>query len=594
MAGTEALIARNDWRGPRPTTTSSLPEQIPCVIRNVQSGTMLARTGTPAVAVCDKRNPADSRQDWVIRDSQAGYVRILSPDGTLALTQSGVDAQCTLTDANVATDAQSWKRTGDGTRDLFVNKERASLRLNLSGGSPNPATPVLAWAGGQGSNGLWIIERPLPANTYYLRNDRGGTVLDVGTSGTVGNPVAPASTTQLWLLAPGQAGYWTISHNSGAGWQALTQNGANAQCTLAAPTNSDQQNWIFEADGAAWQLWTIRSKQNPDLVLDLSGGSSKAATPVFAYADKGGTNQKWKLQSTLPAADVYQVVNLAAGTLLDLDRQDQPPTTAANPYAPAGEPTATQFWRLVAGQLGYWQFQNLRNDLAATQNGTDQPCRLQPLDTASNQQNWFILSEGGPPATQWVVSNKENKDLVLDLADGRKNANTPVLAYTENGGDNQKWILHGQKSAGLVPQWTLRMIMRDLLGATRPHTYLNDASYAPVARTDTTTIWNGTRLSPTSARRIPLTAGVFEAQDFADVMKAAVARWCYHRLPVPPPQVGQACLFGTLITVEQATNIRNAYNFSIGDLWQVYLFDPQTGHVHLSVPAHQRAVIAYA
>ena len=70
------------------------------------------------------------------------------------------------------------------------------------------------------------------------------------------------------------------------------------------------------ADAAAPDAQTvvIHTVNNPNLVLDMAGGSANPGTPVVLYNAHGGANQKWEM---IPVqGDWFQLRNVASGTCL--------------------------------------------------------------------------------------------------------------------------------------------------------------------------------------------------------------------------------------------------------------------------------------
>ena len=65
---------------------------------------------------------------------------------------------------------------------------------------------------------------------------------------------------------------------------------------------------------AAAQTVVIHTVKDPNLVLDMAGGSANPGTPVVLYGAHGGANQKWEM---IPVqGDWFQLRNVASGTCL--------------------------------------------------------------------------------------------------------------------------------------------------------------------------------------------------------------------------------------------------------------------------------------
>lgn len=90
--------------------------------------------------------------------------------------------------------------------------------------------------------------------------------------------------------------------NVSTGWYLhyTTANGSAAIVDrLSSVNNSRSQLWTLETVPNS-NAYVIRSLENDNIVLDLSGSSSVDGTPVLTYSYHGGQNQQWRIEEGSP------------------------------------------------------------------------------------------------------------------------------------------------------------------------------------------------------------------------------------------------------------------------------------------------------
>jgi hypothetical protein len=129
-------------------------------------------------------------------------------------------------------------------------------------------------------------------------------------------------------------------------------------------------------------------------VLDVGGRSVADRAEVIQWDPTGDTNQQWYLD--LCGADVYRIIARHSGRVLDLSGPDG---------------AGSKIWQFA------W--------------------------AAADNQRWHIVEQQGGMVeivSAWKAGPGD-PDLVLDVAGGSRDHGAAIIAWTPNGGDNQRFRL---------------------------------------------------------------------------------------------------------------------------------------------------------
>ncbi|PMD29660.1 carbohydrate-binding module family 13 protein [Hyaloscypha variabilis F] len=147
--------------------------------------------------------------------------------------------------------------------------------------------------------------------TYYIINEATQTAVDLYLGGSAAGTAINGwqtsydnNTHQIWLLADAGRGQVLIL-NQGTGTfvtapQNLQPGGANPTPNTLASVVGDPG-----APNDLYKRWIVQPQSNgnvaflsvayPGKVLDLDNSGTANGTPVFAWGDHQGNNQRWKL-----------------------------------------------------------------------------------------------------------------------------------------------------------------------------------------------------------------------------------------------------------------------------------------------------------
>jgi hypothetical protein len=269
--------------------------------------------------------------------------------------------------------------------------------------------------------------------------------------------------------------------------------------------------------------------------------------------------------------DVYNIENLQGGNELDVNGQVVPNVAVCSNQVATW---CSQYWRIVPGQAGYYLIQSVATDLCVQMLGQNQQCGFAALNIGDNTQNWKFVTDDAFPG-HWLITNKQNPNLALDLDHGRGGNSVPVYSFDYNGDRNQKWMLfrvgaYGDRIpapyAAVVAQYRLKC-------ASWAGVYRADKSYTYLADPDVTAIWSPSYLNPAQPNHVPYVDEVFDCDDFAATMRALTSKWGYDNRR----STGAAVALGTAWTSIPAIKKGHAFNFYLSQGWYLKLFEPQTG-----------------
>jgi hypothetical protein len=200
----------------------------------------------------------------------------------------------------------------------------------------------------------------------------------------------------------------------------------------------NQQQWTlvpvgpgnFSTGPSAFAIMNVNSGK----VLDVTGGSTNAATPLQQWDYLGTPNQQWTFQ---PAANgFYVIVNVGSGLALDDTGYSLSNGTVLQQYYSTGN--TNQQWALLPTVT--YTIVNLNSGLALDDTGystTDGTVMQQWYPTGNTNQQWQLIPIDG---TYYEIKNVLSGK-VLDVTGSSAANGTLIQQWDYVGGDNQKWAL---------------------------------------------------------------------------------------------------------------------------------------------------------
>ncbi|KAG8950033.1 hypothetical protein FRC04_008113 [Tulasnella sp. 424] len=289
--------------------------------------------------------------------------------------------------------------------------------------------------------------------TYRIRNVKGGTYLDESAKNpdTVHGWDNRDNDNQKWEIQDAGNGSFHIK-NVGHG-RYLSASGARDNTPVKASDN--QTEWTFKDQGRGYTI----QYQGGNHVVDLDEGNNDNGTRVSLWGYTGAHQQLWELQqigggssggqqrsdqwSNFPGdgqqqyvgavpAGTYRVLNVFTNTALDLAGGSANDGTAVVAWS-AGTGN-NQEWTLESGSNGY----RFKNGASGTY-----------LSYANLNQGELLVGKGGPvQPVEWTVTQADqgfqihpaqNPQLVIDLAEGKKDDGAKICLWDNNNNANQKW-----------------------------------------------------------------------------------------------------------------------------------------------------------
>lgn len=212
---------------------------------------------------------------------------------------------------------------------------------------------------------------------------------------------------------------------------------------------------------ACWRLNDknqICSIEQPNQVLDVSGGTMKNNTPVIIYANNGGKNQIWDIEEIKDdehnvgefkkwIGKTFMIYSKLCGESSKLVIHSR--NVQKGKGGDAGKDVIT-LWASDSGNMANMKWTvndkgqiTLATDqqwgiyASSTKNSTKiQLKKLSSIKSTDKGQYWSLDSKG-------VISSELNKKKVIDVSGGEENCKKggTVILYDTNNGNNQRWIL---------------------------------------------------------------------------------------------------------------------------------------------------------
>lgn len=274
--------------------------------------------------------PADvSRANrlFSVRSNDDGTVSLVNKATGLALNVSGGSA-------TAGTNVNAWKTDGStAQRFRLVKRDRlvsagvysiafatdSTLSLDLANSSIDDGAKILAWRTSGNPNQRWYIA---PAegqgNDVYTIESACSSKRLAAVSGGVAQRFAADDSSQWWKIVV-SSGAVSFESVSDPGMRLSASVSFDSTVGLSQAADSASQKFAITPASAILPSGTyhVRAASVPNLVLDVSNGSSADRANVLAWTNNDGGHQKWV--TTRNADGTYTFKSCSTGKVLDVD-----------------------------------------------------------------------------------------------------------------------------------------------------------------------------------------------------------------------------------------------------------------------------------
>lgn len=251
---------------------------------------------------------------------------------------------------------------------------------------------------------------------------------------------------QRWLLVPYGNGIFGIKSAFNGLMLDLKNGRTSAGNNIWLYTRNDTaaQKYCFykAADNVEIKdgVYTIASGLDKNKVVDQSSAGMFDKTNVQLYQSNGTNAQKWIIQKV--SGNVFRIYSANSGKLMDVANGSK--NSGANIWNYSNNNTDAQKWIIRNFGDGSVYFTSLLSgkvmDVASarTANGTN----IWAYDSnGTTAQRFYLLSTTYHPVEDgaYVISNKGNRNMVIDVNGANRRVAVNVQLYTSNGTAAQKF-----------------------------------------------------------------------------------------------------------------------------------------------------------
>lgn len=366
--------------------------------------------------------------------SSADFVNVLNmPDFSLADGTYYIDS--------IAKDSSSVTVAADTSLSLYGAQGTANQRFNLE------------------SDG---------SGAYRIKSESTGLYLSVaGDSAQSGSLVTQAAYAQdehqLWHVRVADSGFyiqsalgnWVLDFNGGS-----TADGTSVR--IWAPNKSNAQRFTFASASTVKTdtAFAIKSALNPQLVMDIYGGSSDNLARLQIYNANNSQAQMFSFKQV--GNGLYEIVNVNSDKPFEAQGGSVSNGGAISQYASNG--TCAQHWSVIDHGNGEYSFINSKSGKAVdvpggngvsgsalqiyTYNGSDaQKWTLAPARTVRQELNDLAASGKGlvKEGVEYAIGSVSERQ-VFDIAGGSINSGANLQLYASNATKAQRWTFSYDKN----------------------------------------------------------------------------------------------------------------------------------------------------
>lgn len=276
------------------------------------------------------QQPADASKAcrlFSLRSNGDGTVSLVNKATGLALNVSGGSAAA-------GTNVDAWRIDGTATqRFRLVKRDRlvsagvysitfatdSTLAIDLANSSVEDSAKILAWRASGDPNQRWYIA-PVEAqgNDVYTIESACSSKRLAAVNGGVAQRLAADDPSQWWRIVA-SSGAVSFESVSNPGMRLSASVSFDSVVGLSKAADSASQKFVVTPASAILSSGTyhVRAASAPNLVLDVSNGSSADRANVLAWTNNDGGHQKWI--TTRNADGTYTFKSCSTGKVLDVD-----------------------------------------------------------------------------------------------------------------------------------------------------------------------------------------------------------------------------------------------------------------------------------
>ncbi len=319
----------------------------------------------------------------------------------------------------------------------------------------------LSLLGAQGSANQRFALEPADSGAYRIKSESTGQYLSVADGNAQsGSAVVQASYAQddhqLWHVRAADNGFYIQS--ALGNWVLDLKDGGTADGTsvrIWAPNKSTAQRFTFASASAVKtdMAFSIKSVLNPQLVMDIYGGSSDNRARLQIYNANNSQAQMFTFKQV--GNGLYEIVNVNSGKPFEAQGGSVSNGGAISQYSSNG--TCAQHWSVIDCGNGEYSFINSKSGKAIdvpsangvsgaalqiyTYNGSDaQKWTLAAARTVRQELNDLAASGKGlvKEGVEYAIGSASERQ-VFDITDGSTNSGANLQLYASNATNAQRW-----------------------------------------------------------------------------------------------------------------------------------------------------------
>ncbi len=369
------------------------------------------------IAIFDKKNIFS--QEWIIKDAGDGYYYLISNCGERYLTADGSKLRMYTFNNKETQKFKLTKTNNAGTKTIengyyFIS---SSLNINnvfdISSSSFKDNTSVSMYTLHSGLNQKWHIV--YDGNGYYnIYTGKNDDLSLAFTSNGIKIGANNDSDNQKWVIRKSDNRYSIISKENNKalqvnGYDLLLGNYIAAKAQIFVFRKTNPTTSLNVGNG----LYRLISAVNPDMSMDVQGGTAKDGANIISYTSHGRNNQKWKF--VYDVHGYYKIYSVASITK-SLDISGGSTNDGANVELYASHNALNQQWILKEASDGYYYITTNNGDKYLT------------TASANPSSNVNMKNFNGSKNQQWKLVPIEQTTRVIDVSAWQKNIDWAKVA----------------------------------------------------------------------------------------------------------------------------------------------------------------------
>ena len=357
---------------------------------------------------------------------------------------------------------QRFSLESSGSGAYRIKSESTGLYLSVADDNAQSGSSVVQAAYAQDSRQLWHIR--VADSGVYIQSALGNWVLDLCSGNT-----ADGTSVRIWAPNKSIAQRFTFASSSAVDTDKafVIKSVLNPQLVMDIHGGSSDNRarlQIYTANNSQAQMFTFKQvgnglfeivNVNSGKPFEAQGGSVSNGGAISQYSSNGTSAQHWSVIDC--GNGVYSFINSKSGKAIDV------------PGANGVSGSALQIYTYNGSDAQKWTFASARtvrqqlDDLAASSRGLVKEGVEYAIGSISERQvldisggstnsgaNLQVYASNATPAQRWTFSYDKNgyatitnvgSGKVLDVSAGSKKAGANVQQYEPNGTWAQKWIL---------------------------------------------------------------------------------------------------------------------------------------------------------